>query len=372
MEHPTVLIISKDDQSRGGVANYFRLFFQKFDDKYFKIIKVDVGSSANQYYRRLKRPIGYALDFVKDLYAIRRWLVKNHGIRIVHVNPSMIPLPLIHDGIILLLAKVYQRKVVVFFRGWRDDIARKINYYSLLRKLFIVVFGQADRVIVLANDFRQQLIYIGINESKILVSKTMFDGEMIQTKKNHNDPIARFLYLSRISREKGAFETIEAAKILKERGFRFGIKFHGHGATDNTIPELKLFAKTMGVSDRIKIGQFLEGAEKFHAYSEADVFLLPSHHEGCPNSVLEAMGSGCFIICTGVGALKEVVHNGQEGMIVRPGDAVGLAEKMSWAIHNAHKTKEIGQQNMIHAFRKYESKSIIRQIVAVYKEILYQ
>jgi glycosyltransferase involved in cell wall biosynthesis len=370
-EHLTILIVTKNASCRGGVANYFNLFFTKVREDDLRIERFDIGSRSEDYYRRRKRRVAYCWEFISDACHFLQCLISRRDIRLVHLNPSLIPVPLLRDGILLFISKILGRKTVVFIRGWSDDIAKTICRSRWLRRLFHGVYDRADCIIVLAEDFRRQLIELGIPGEKILVSRTMFDGDLIQTRQETAGPLTRFLYLGRISREKGAFEIIEAAGKLKADGFAFKIDFHGHGATTDIIESLKARALELDVDSCINLGDFLNGEEKYRAYACSDIFLLPSHHEGCPNSVLEAMGSGCFVICTGAGAMKEVVCNGVNGLIVQIGDTEDLAARMAWAITNIDTVRLLGKENRNYAISNFESEIITKQITAIYQSLLH-
>ncbi len=366
---PVVLIVTKDTGSRGGVASYFNLFFRRFDDPAIRIERFDIGSRSKDYYKRERRRWGYCLDYAWDLCRFVWALCRRREVRIVHLNPSLIPVPLLRDGMLLLITKLFRRKAVVFFRGWRDDIARRIGRSRWRRWIFASVFRRADAVVVLADDFRRQLTDLGIQEQRIEVSRTMFDGDCIQPRPSRSNGCIRFLYLSRISREKGAFDLIEAAGKLKQRDFAFTLAIHGHGATADTIPQLRARAEALDLHDYIEWGDYIDGVAKYAAYAQADVFVLPSHHEGCPNSVLEAMASGCFVISTGVGALGEVVQDGVNGLIVQPKDAEDLASKMRWTIENLQEVRRRGAENRFYA-EQFESQKIVGQVAGIYRGLL--
>jgi glycosyltransferase involved in cell wall biosynthesis len=366
---PIILVLTKDATSRGGVSGYYNLFFEKVHEQDLAYERFTIGSRSKDYYKRQQKLFNYFLTYVGDVFRLVWCLVKRPEIFCIQLNPSLIPVPLIRDGFFLVLAKIFGRKGVVFIRGWREDVAQKISLRPLFLKLFLGVFGRSDKIIVLAENFRDQLEKMGIPRDKIIVSRTMFNGILIQPRKENRDQF-HFLFLSRISSEKGIFEIVEAARILKMAGLQFSISFHGHGAQADTIAELKNRIVELGVDGHIQVGDFLEGLDKYRKYAETDVFLLPSYHEGCPNSILEAMGSGCFIISTNAGAMKELVQDGINGNIVRTRDAYDLAQKMAWAINNRQSVERTGGYNQAYAFNEFESRVIINQIITVHRSLL--
>jgi glycosyltransferase involved in cell wall biosynthesis len=66
-----------------------------------------------------------------------------------------------------------------------------------------------------------------------------------------------------------------------------------------------------------------------HYYGIADLFVLPSHTEGCPNVLLEAMAAGVPIVATEVGGIPEVATSGEDAILVRKRDRIGLASAIA-------------------------------------------
>lgn len=366
-----VLIVTKDIRSRGGVSNYFRLFFDKYDDDHIELKCITVGSRAEDYYIRTKRKAAYIKEFVQDLRRLIKLLRKDQTIQIVQVNPSFIPVPLVRDGLILLTAKTMHRKVVVFFRGWQHSIAKVVEKNFMVRKLFALVYGRADRIIVLAEDFKEPLVRCGISSESISVSKTMFNGALVQSRGEKENRCVDFLFLGRFSESKGVFDIMEAAAVLRPLNLDFRLTFTGYGREVNALDYLKCRARESGIQDICNFKGYVDGKEKFKEYAKADIYLFPSWAEGCPNSVLEAMAAGLFVISTDVGALKEIINDGVNGKIVRAQDPQDLAEKIAWSIKNIDKVRQLGEKNRTYAFENFESVKIIKQIKAVYRELLY-
>jgi glycosyltransferase involved in cell wall biosynthesis len=82
-------------------------------------------------------------------------------------------------------------------------------------------------------------------------------------------------------------------------------------------------AADVGVADRLVITGWRESVSPL--LRSFDVFVLPSRYEGLPLSVLEAMEVGLPIVATDVGSVREALTAEETGLLVPPGDAVGLA-----------------------------------------------
>jgi glycosyltransferase involved in cell wall biosynthesis len=62
--------------------------------------------------------------------------------------------------------------------------------------------------------------------------------------------------------------------------------------------------------------------------ADGDIFVLPSRSEAFPNAVLEAMAAGIPIVASGVGGIVELIDDGVGGLLVPPGDARVLADRL--------------------------------------------
>jgi glycosyltransferase involved in cell wall biosynthesis len=63
-------------------------------------------------------------------------------------------------------------------------------------------------------------------------------------------------------------------------------------------------------------------------YARADVFVLPSLNEGLPMTLLEAMAAGKPVVATRVGAIPNLIRQGETGLLVNPGDKNDLREAL--------------------------------------------
>jgi glycosyltransferase involved in cell wall biosynthesis len=101
------------------------------------------------------------------------------------------------------------------------------------------------------------------------------------------------------------------------------------GGAPGVVADLEARARALGVAANIDwvgpVAPAALGAE----YGAADVFVLPSLSENAPLVLGEALACGLPVVATDVGDVPELVRDGVDGVIVRPGDALGLARAMA-------------------------------------------
>jgi glycosyltransferase involved in cell wall biosynthesis len=365
-----VLITTKPLNHEGGVVNYYRIFMQTFTAEDVELVYHIFGSRTELFYSPWKKralyPFYYGIDFLRYLWR----LVTDRQIRIVQVSPSLIPVPLVRDAFILLVARLLGRKTIVFYRGWREHVVAYLGSHPRTRRLFRWVYGGADRSVVLAERFSEDLQAMGVDASHIRVSSTMFEGKDIRPWEPHLSGSVHFLFLGRIQDLKGIHELVTAAQEVKRRGARFKIVIIGHGDAKGTKEAVQGQVKQLELSEHFEFLGRLSGRNKFEAYAAADVFVLPSWTEGCPTAVLEALGSGLFVVCTDVGAMPEIIQDGRNGKLVRAKDAQDLAEKMLWACQHIATIRERRSEIQKNAFSRFETRIICDQFRNIYRELL--
>jgi len=110
----------------------------------------------------------------------------------------------------------------------------------------------------------------------------------------------RFISTSQLNADKGHKDVLEALAELKNKGYAFEYHIVGTGRIE---AELKSLTTSLGLDDRVTWHGFQKDVRSF--LRKADVFLLPSHREGLPNTLLEAMAEGLVCVARDVGGVSE-------------------------------------------------------------------
>jgi len=125
------------------------------------------------------------------------------------------------------------------------------------------------------------------------------------------------LCVGRLSREKGHADIIRAFPKIRELsgGLPLRLVLVGEGPERSRIERLR---HSLNLTDFITLAGQQDDISPY--YGIADVFLLPSLSEGCPNVLLEAMAAGVPVVATEVGGIPEVVTSGIDAILVKKQD----------------------------------------------------
>jgi len=339
-----VLITTNPLNHEGGVVELYNLILKHFKSEKFIIEQFNIGSRSGLFYypvlKRIVYPFFFLFDFIR--YIIK--LLFDRNIKIVQVNPSLIPVPLIRDGCLIIIAKLLRKKVVVFYHGWKPGTLNLLKKRKIIRYFFNIIFQKNTNQIVLASSFKNDLELLGATKkNKIIVSTTAIDKNEIIIKSIAESPVLKVLFLGRVQKLKGVDEIIDSIIELKHRNklenFSFTIVGHEEPSGYINILKDKLIKNDIGI-DKVSFPGRITGEKKFELYAENNIFLLPSYTEGCPVSVLEALSSGLFCITTDVGALADVIKNKKNGIIVNKKSSNDITDALLYSLKNRDDFKD--------------------------------
>ena len=137
------------------------------------------------------------------------------------------------------------------------------------------------------------------------------------------------LSVGRLSREKGHADLIRAFPRVRELLGSVPVRLVlvGEGPERSRIEEL---CRSLCLTNAVTLAGQQDDPNPYYAI--ADVFALPSHSEGSPNVLLEAMAAGIPVVATAVGGVPELVSNGRDALLVNKHDRAGLASAVAQLI----------------------------------------
>jgi len=255
-----------------------------------------------------------------------------------------------------------KRKTVLFIHGWNESFYDKIIYKE--KKKIVNYFNNYDTIIVLAFTFYNRLKLIGVDQTQISVITTGIDVATFEKSKRIVSKIDSILFLSRIEEEKGIIDFINAIPPILN--YDKNIIFHIAG-DGSFLSEAKNHKISKIYSSNINFHGYIKGEEKIKLLKSSTIYVFPSYHgEGCPVSVLEAMASELPIIYTNIGAMKELLLDGINGICIHPKDPNVIANSVINLLTNRSLMKKISVENKRMSREKFDLRKIFSSIEDIY------
>ncbi|MEM3389386.1 MAG: glycosyltransferase [Thermoproteota archaeon] len=285
----------------------------------------------------------------------------------------------LYDAYSMFLRKRHKVPLVVQAHGSLPYIGKR----RLLKMLYDFLIGQrifsnASKLIALNQFEAEQYRRMGVPEEKIAIIPNGIDLSEYANlppkgsfKSKHNIPGDKkiILYLGRIHRIKGIDFLIKAyAYLVKKIGCKDAILVIA-GPDDGYLNEAKALAKSLSIGDSVMFTGPLYGRDKLEAYVDAEVYVLPSRYETFPMTVLEAYACGKPVIASNVGGLRELVVDGETGLLFKAGSIQQLSKKLYQVLHDDYETSEMGYRGRSFLEKNFMIEKIVFRLEKVYGEV---
>ena len=132
--------------------------------------------------------------------------------------------------------------------------------------------------------------------------------------------VTEISFLGQLGPRKGTGYLIEALSRLADQS-----KWMATLAGDGDISGNRKKAVDLGLTHKIRFPGWLDSGESDNLLARTDILVLPSFAENLPMAIIEAFAAGVAVVATPVGAIPEVIQNGQNGILVPTGDSEALA-----------------------------------------------
>jgi len=305
-----VLLLGPSREAISGVTTHLNALFGSRLAAHFDLAHFQVGSEG-----RKEGALGKLVRLLTSPFALAAAILR-HDAELVHINTSLNAKSYWRDLAYLVVGKLCGARVVYQVHG--GSLATfhppTVRWAARLPDV-VVVLSQAER------DRWRALAPTQLVEA-------LPNGIDCQPYQRYNRELAdrdtplRLIYIGRLAPGKGLLESLEALRIARSRGVAARLVLVGGGAEE---ARLRQYVREAGLTRDVTFVGPAYGDAKARLLSQADALLLPSYSEGLPYSLLEAMAAGVVPVVTPVGAIPDVVTDGEHGLIVPPRDAEAIA-----------------------------------------------
>ena len=356
-----VLILSKELSAPGGVVHFVSFLMDHFSSRveavHLPIGRRTEGGSA----------IGNIIFPVVNSIALVRTLLWNK-FDCIHINPSLNMSSLLRDGLFMGLLRVLRcRNIIVYFHGWSDVDAERIQRSPMLRLVFKALFGRACVIMVLAARFKKSLVKIGIPAERVQVTSTMFDGNSFRgLRARKQGQRKELVFMSRFVCEKGVYELLDAFARIARKYPDAHLTLLGDGPEK---AEMEQRVATLNLTERVSFPGYMRGREKIQFLLDADLFVFPTYYgEGCPVVLLEAMAAGLPIVTHGAGGIPDLFTDGEHGVLLERVTPELIEQAIDKLVKNKKLQSEIGERNRQYAWARFEAGVVTKAMELTYQQ----
>jgi glycosyltransferase involved in cell wall biosynthesis len=168
------------------------------------------------------------------------------------------------------------------------------------------------------------------------------------------------LFVGRLVAEKNLAELIQAAQILRQKGYQFKLGFAGEGPYGKVLKEKFPTDLFFG---------FVKGDELSKIYASSDFFVFPSTTETFGNVVLEAFASGLPVIGAKKGGSADLIHHQVDGLLANPFDAVDFARQIEWVLRYPVRAENL-RAKALETAEQYNWPAINGRLISHYETLI--
>ena len=249
----------------------------------------------------------------------------------------------------------------------------KMRAYNQLNRWSL---PSAARVVTVCGPFAEQLARTGVRPERIRV----LHNSVVAPQRPPAEEVAALrarlglkeeekvlLAVGRLSREKGHADLVRAVARLRETGPDVGFKLVilGEGPERPAVEEE---ARRLGVFESIVFAGHASDVRPFYAL--ADALALPSHSEGSPNVLLEAMAAGVAVAATRVGGVPEIASDEETALLVPAHDPDALAAAFGRLLSDTTLARELAGRAREHVLAHFSPEAYARALVGIYTELV--
>ena len=169
--------------------------------------------------------------------------------------------------------------------------------------------------------------------------------------------------------EKGVAEFVEAARLLRARGVeaRFALVGDSKASNPRAVPQptLEKWSREGGVE------WWGRRTDMARVFAGAHIVCLPSTYgEGVPKVLIEAAACGRPIVACDIPGCREITHQGENGLLVPPGDTEALAAALARLIENSDLRRRFGARGRELVEAGFSEDRVVRATLEVYRALL--
>jgi glycosyltransferase involved in cell wall biosynthesis len=306
-------------------------------------------------------------EFQTRGFMAARKILRTEKIDIVH---HMLPAVFNYTFSPLAIMRGYFKQPFVFGPLSSHYFERPLNekvLVPLTSRLHKKTIQKCDRIITISNQVKDLYSEL-IGQAKISVIPFGIDAEVFRPgQQNRKQDQLSLLYAGWLYPLKGVACLVEAVAEAKKLGLKIKLKIAGEGAQKQ---ELVSLARKLGIEKDVDFLGVVPYSEMPKQYQNCDIFCFPTLGEPLGKGLIEAMACSKPVIASKIGGPTEIIQNGINGVLVPPGDAQALAEKILLLENDENARRRMGERARETILERFSSQVVAKKYHLLYSEFL--
>jgi PEP-CTERM/exosortase A-associated glycosyltransferase len=227
--------------------------------------------------------------------------------------------------------------------GWRYRATRALETYVLRR---------CDAVTTICEGLRREIVQRGVGESRVTVIPNGVDLDPFDSSRRHDYDFAETLgvrggpilgYIGSFNAYEGLSVLLRAIPLILGHHPRLRVVLVGGGLQDEALRRL---ASDLHIASQVIFTGWVPNNVVDHYYKVLDILIYPREANRLtelvtPLKPLEAMAQGRLVVASDVGGHRELIRDGETGLLFRPGDPASLAAVVLEALAQPERSRAI-------------------------------
>ena len=178
------------------------------------------------------------------------------------------------------------------------------------------------------------------------------------------------LYAGSITEIKDILTLLRAVERVRGQHPHVCLRIAGRVTSPAYAERVQAYVSDHGLGDAVQFLGLLDRDEILEAYSHASVVALSSVQENAPMALVEGMAAGKPVVATRVGAIPDIVRDGETGWLVSPGDDQAMADCLARILNDDDRRRQMGRDAREVARVQFGVRHVARAYYELYQRVL--
>lgn len=353
-----VLVVGRGAPERGGIPSYIDMLLHGSEDLGHDVECLNLAPG-----RVVAGGDATLANVARSIHDVRSTAEAARSADVVNIHSALAPVvTAMRAGVLASAAHRAGARVVIHAHGGRLAQAPLGSLASLVTRRALAA---SDLVVAVSRTVHDAVLHVGLPAERVLHVPNGIDLSRFRGTTAPHRP-ARVLFVGGLTKRKGVLDLGRASSELLRRGLDHELWLVG-GAPDEGANALAEVYRAL--PPHVKLLGQKPSEELPSIYAQCDVFCLPSWWEAMPFTVMEAQAAGLPVVASDVGDVRDMVLDGETGLIVPPRDDAALTSALGKLLGDESVRLRMGERARAEASR-FDQRATLQKLGRAFSDLM--